>query len=415
LRISLVAEMSVQEFRRWFEKETTNIVKPLDKEANGLIEDLKKKISQVQDACKGLIKECEREIEKGKAYRRARVAKKLAQFFIDTLNGIKFPEQVSFKTTDELLKSLKKAFSAVERERTIWFQRISPMFIMSRRRIDAMLSRLFESTEKLDSFTSGKYARAKTVTDCFITAANIGELKNELEKIEKEKKDTESVISSVNKEMEAAKQKILSIQQKDEIKKLMDITHQAKELNRKVKQELRYLQKPFIKLQNLYHSGDVSVPTEEIEKLNEYLTRPFLTLAKEEQGYPILKKILQKINENIEQDKLKIKSSRQKKAQDQINIILKNDALLSLQQQCKQLYETRKHILITGNIATYKNEISTLKTGLKELQRQMEHLNSKLVNLQNQHKEKKDRLELRKKELEKTVFDITDKTVRLGV
>lgn len=407
--------MSVQEFRRWFEKETSNIVKPLDKEANGLIEDVKKRISQVQDACKGLIKESEREIEKGKAYRRARVAKKLAQFFIDTLNNIKFPQQIFFKITDELTKSLKKALSAIERERNIWFQRISPMFIMSRRRIDAVLSRLFESVEKLDSFTSGKYARARTVTDCFIATDNIDELKNELEKIEKEKKDTESAISSVNKEIETTKQKILSIQQKEEMKKLMEITHQAKELNRRVKQELRYLQKPFTKLQNLYHSGDVSVPIEEMEKLNEYLTHPFLTLAKEEQGYPILKKLLQKINENIEQDKLKIKSSRQKKAQDQINIILKNDALISLQQQCKQLYEMRKHILVTGNIAKHKDEITTLEVGLKELQRQMEHLNSKLTNLRNHHKEKKERLELRKKELEKTVFDITGKNVCLGV
>lgn len=369
----------------------------------------------MQEACKSLIKECEREIEKGKAYHRARVAKKLAQFFMDTLAKINFPEQVSFKTTEVLVKDFKKAFSMIERERNMWFPRISPLFIMSRRRIDVVLSKLFESTEKLDSFASEKYARAKTVTDCFIIADNVTELKNELEKIEREKNDTESAISTVHMEIERTKQKILSIQHKDEMKRLMDIYHQAKELDRKVKQELRYLQKPFIKLQNLYHSGDVSVPTEEIEKLNKYLTHPFLTLAKEEQGYPVLKKILHKLNEAIEQDKLKIKSSRQKKAQDQINAILKDDTLASLQQQCKQLYERRKQLLATSNIATDKDEITKLKIGLKELQRQREHLNSKLTSLQNHHKEKKDRLELRRKELEKTVFDVTGKSIRLGV
>lgn len=407
--------MSVQEFRKWFEKETANLVKPLDKEASGLIDDMKKRTSQVEEACKSLIKESEREIEKGKVYRRARVAKKLAQLFIDTLDKVTFPEQVSFKNTEMLVKDLKKAVSTIERERYIWFQRIAPMFIMTRRRIDVVLSRLFESVEKSDSFTSEKYAKAKTVTDCFTTADDIAELRNELEKIEKEKNDTESTVSSVNKEMEETKQKILSIHQKDEMKELMAINHQAKELDRKVKQELRYLQKPFIKLQNLYHSGAVSVPKEEIEKLNEYLARPFPTLAKEEQGYPVCKKILQKINETIEQDKLKIKSSRQKKAQDQINAILKNNALTSLQQQCKQLYERRKHLLTTSNIATHKNEITTLKTTLKELQRQMEHLNSKLTNLKNNHKEKKDKLEMRKKELERTVSEITRKNIRLNI
>jgi len=49
--ISQTATMSIQEFRNWFEKETANIIKPLDKEANGLIEDAKKKMRQVQEAC----------------------------------------------------------------------------------------------------------------------------------------------------------------------------------------------------------------------------------------------------------------------------------------------------------------------------------------------------------------------------
>ena len=256
--------MSVQEFRKWFEKETANLVKPLDKEATALIDDVKKKISQVEEACRNLIKECEREKEKGKAYRRARVAKKLAQLFIDTLDKTTFPEQISFNSTEILSKDLKKALSTIERERNMWFERISPLFIMARRRIDVALSRLSESIEKLDSFISEKYAKARTVTQCLSTADGIVELRNESERIEKEKNDTESAISSVNKEIEEMKQKILSIQQKDEIKELIAINHQARELDRKVKQELRYLQKPFIKLQNLYHSGAVSVPAEEI-------------------------------------------------------------------------------------------------------------------------------------------------------
>jgi hypothetical protein len=405
--------MPVQEFRKWFEKETANMVKPLDKEATALIDDAKKKIGQVQEACRSLIKECEREIEKGKAYHRSRVAKRLALLFIDTLNNIVFPEQISFKTTETLVKDLKKALSTIERERNIWFPRISPLFIMARRKIDVLVSKLFESVEKLGSFALEKYVKAKNVTDCYTVADNITELENELAKIEKEKTETESAVSSVAKQIEETKHKILAIQQRDEMKELMEINHQAKELDRKVKHELRYLQKPFIKLQNLYHSGVVNVPKEEIEKLNDYLTRPFSTLAKEESGYPICRKILQKIKESIEQDKLKIKSSRVKKAQDQIDTIL-NGTLISLQQQCKQLYERRRKLLTTSNISSIKNEIIASKATLKELQRQMEHLNSKMSNLQNNSKERKDKLEMRKKELEKAVYDITRKTIRLS-
>lgn len=413
--ISQSVTMTVQEFHKWFEKETADIVKPLDKEANGLIEDAKKKIRQVQEACEGLIKECERGIEKGKAYRRSRVAKKLAQLFIDTLNNVHFPENTSHKTTESLIKDLKRAFSTIERERNVWFPRISPLFIMARRKIDAVLSRLYESVGKLESFASEKYVKAKSVTDCIESADNITELQNELSKIEKERTETETAISSVNRRIEETKQDILGIQQKDEVKALMAINRQAKELDRKVKRELQYLQKPFIKLKNLYHSGSVSVPTEELEKIDQYLAHPFSTLAEEEQGYPVCKKILHRVDETIKQEKLKIKTSRQKKALDQIEVIFKKDSLLDLQLQCKQIYQQRKQLLATGNIATLKNQTVSLKTTLRELERQKEHLTSKLSNLQNNHKEKKDALEARKKELEKAAFDLTRKNVRLSV
>ena len=412
--ISQTQAMSVREFREWFQKETTNIIKPLDKEANGLIDDVKKKIRQVQESCEGLIKECEREIEKGKSYRRARVARKLAQLFIDTLNNVHFPEETSHKTTETLVRDLKRAMLTIERERNLWFPRISPLFIMARRKIDVFLSRLFESVQKLESFTSEKYTKARSVTDSLAAADNITELQNELLKTEKEKNDTESAISSIDRRINETKQNILTIQQNDQVKELMVINRQAKELDRKVKRELQYLQKPFVKLKNLYHSGTMSVPTEEIEKINEYLTRPSSTLAKEEQGYPVCKKILQRVNEAINQEKLKIKTTRQKKALDQIEVLLKNDGLLDLQRQCKQIHQQRKQLLATGSIAELRNQTISLRTALKELERQREHLISQSTNLQNSLKEKKDRLETRRKELEKATLEITRKSVRLN-
>jgi predicted nucleic acid-binding Zn-ribbon protein len=411
--VSATIEMPVQEFAKWFEKETVNIVKPLDKEASGLIDEVKKRINQAKEDCDKLIKECEREIEKGKAYHRSRVAKRLALFSIDTLNKINFPEPVSFENTETLLKDLKKTYNTIQRERNVWFPRISPLFILARRKIDMTFARFFDAVEKLDAFTQEKYAKVKSVSDGFATARTIMELQNELEKIGKEENETKSAIASINKQIEETRQKIAAIEQKDEMKELLEINQQIHELRRKIKYELRYVQKPFIKLQNLYHSGDANIPLEEIEKVGEYLSQPFLAFASEEQGYPLLKKILRKINESIEHDKLKLKSSRLRKAQDQIESILKAESLIPLQQQCQQVYARRKQLLTSNIIANFQNESTDLKKALKEHQRQMDHLNSKLSNIESNHKEKKDKLERHKTELEKTVFAVTKKNVRL--
>jgi chromosome segregation ATPase len=286
---------------------------------------------------------------------------------------------------------------------------------MTRRRIDVFLSRLYESVEKLSAFNSEKYVKAKNVTNCISAADNISELQNELSKIEREENETGSVISSVDRRIEETRQGILAIRQKDEVQALLAVNHQARELDRRVKRELQYLQKPFIKLKNLYHSGTVAVPTEELEQINQYLAHPFSALAKEETGYPVCKKILQRVDETIRQEKLKIKTTRQKKALDQIEVILKNDSLHDLQRQCTQVYQQRKQLLATGTIAALKNQTDSLRATLKELERQKEHLTSQLSNLQNSRKEKKERLGTRIKELEKTAFDITRKNVRVSV
>ncbi|MEM2102502.1 MAG: hypothetical protein QXM22_03200 [Candidatus Bathyarchaeia archaeon] len=407
--------MPLQEFEKWFEKETANLVKPLDNEASKLIDDVRKRMNQIKEDCENLIKECEREIEKGKAYHRARVTRRLATFFIDTLNKINFPQQVSLETTETFVKDLKKVFSVIGRERNIWFPRISPLFIIARRKIDVSLGRLFDLIEKLDVFTKEKYSKVKSVADGFATAHNIAQLQSELEKLERETNETQTAISSITKETQEKQQRILAIEQREEMRELLRTNSQAHELNRKAKYELRYVQKPFVKMLNLYHSGDVAIPTEEHQKLVEYLRRPFLALAKEDDGYPLLKKILQRTSENMGNNKIKLKTSRQKKAQDQIESILKKDALLQLQLQCKQVYQRRKQLLTSGTIANLQNEAATLKATLKEQERMLNHLNSKQSALENNKKEKKDKLETHRKELEKTVHEVTKKTVRLKV
>jgi len=54
---------------------------------------------------------------------------------------------------------------------------------------------------------------------------------------------------------------------------------------------------------------------DESEKLNEYLTKPFMAFVTEDEGCPVLKRILQKMEGAIAKGKIKLKSSRLRKAQ----------------------------------------------------------------------------------------------------
>ena len=89
-----------------------------------------------------------------------------------------------------------------------------------------------------------------------------------------------------------------------------------------MKHTLRHLQKPFLKFQSLVQSPSYSLFLDATRKLGEYLSNPFEALATEEEGYPMLRRVLQKMDDAIAQGKLKLKKSRLRKAKDQIDNIL---------------------------------------------------------------------------------------------
>ena len=105
-------------------------------------------------------------------------------------------------------------------------------------------------------------------------------------------------------------------------------------LSNELKNSLRHLQKPFIKMQALATSGGGGgVTPDELSKVNQYLEKPFEALIAEKSGYPMLKEILQKLEGLMAEDKLKLKPDKARKAEQSINEILKNRFLAKTSNQ----------------------------------------------------------------------------------
>ena len=84
------------------------------------------------------------------------------------------------------------------------------------------------------------------------------------------------------------------------------------------------MQKPFIKMQALaLQGGGAGLTPDEVKKLGQYLEKPFEALATEEAGYPLLKQILQNLARLMDEDKLKLKSDKARKAEQSVDEILK--------------------------------------------------------------------------------------------
>jgi len=408
-------EIKLEDVKGWLEQETLSILKPLKTEGTSLLNDVKTKMDDFWESCEKMVEDSEKEIEKNnpKTYRRAREAYKLARDISEMMDRITVPEEISHEGLRVLCDELEKLVATVMRERAEKFPRITPFFIIDRRRFDIALKRFMDSIQKLRAFSSHKYVKAKDIDDSFSMIDRLFETLKKLDEIEEHKKKLGWTRKALEKEITEGQQKIALAQSKGEVSKLSQINEKIAELDGKVKYGLRHLQKPFFKFQTLARGPDYPIPPDELKKLDEYLSHPFEAFATEDDGYPMLKRVLRKVNDAIEKGKLKLKSSRLRKAQDQIKDILEKDALASLHQSCKEAFSQKQQLSTSEAITTFQTEFEQLQKELTELQKQMRFMESRSNTLDDGHKKTLERIESQKKKLESVVFELTSKNIEV--
>jgi hypothetical protein len=408
-------EIPLNAVKEWLEKETSSILAPLRADAKKLLEDTKGKLEDLLESCDKLLDDAEKEIAKGsrKTYRRAKFLHKLAGKFAALIEEVTIPEEISGKSLHQTSEQIEKTLKTIGKERTKWFRAISPYFIMSRRRFDFALKRADDSFRNLTDFLSEEYAKAETAESVSSRIEELRESLDELNQLEKAKEKRKRRREHVEKKIAQNQQKLQMIQTKDEVIELAQINEKIEELTYTVKHDLRHLQKPLLKFQTLVTSPGFSLLPEETKKLDEYLTNPFEALATEMEGYPLLRSILRKIDAALDNKKLKLKSSRMKKAKDQIDSILNKTALLSLQKNCSEAFSKKTELSTSGIISESRDERAGLQNRLKELQTQKSLLEARNARFEKKHEEARLRLDEQKRALEKIVSDLSVKNVQI--
>jgi len=399
----------------WLEKETVNIVEPLRADAKKLLADIKSKLEDLTEACNKLLEDAEKEMAKGsnKTYRRAKFLYKLAGNFADLIDEIVIPEQVSGTTLNEVSDQIKKILKTIIQERTKWFRAISPYFIISRRRFDATLKRTDDSFRNFTDFISEEYIKAEQAEGI---SSKVEELNNYLTELDKYDKGKEARIKKkehLQNRILKNKEKIQSIQSKGEVVELGQFNSKIEDLTKTVKHEIRHIQKPLLKFQTLVNNPGYNLFPEANTKLEEYLENPFNALATEKEGYPLLKQILQKIDRALDNKKMKLKTSRLRKAKDQIDSLVNRSTLVKIQKECREFFDKKHALLASGTINEFRDEKTELHDRLKDLKRKMGVLEVRDARLEKQHKELHKRVEQKKKSLEKIVSELSNKIIKI--
>ncbi len=407
-------KFSSKEVKVWLERETGSLFNPIHTKAKKQVEEMGKSINNLAETSKMLLDNSGKEIDKRnmKTYKRARALNKLAKLWTDRIRQLNTPEKVTYENFSTLVQETQKAFTLIDMDIRVYFPRISPFFILDRRKFQAVFEKAKLVQRDLENFQTKEYVKTKTLEETYQLIDELSTLERQLAELSTAKLGVENEISTIQKAIAETANRIVDLKTMGEIGQLSQTGNEIETLAAEVKHRLQYLQKPFIKLQALAtHGSGSGLTPEEYTKLAQYLENPFEALSTEETGYPLLKQIFEKLHRNIVEDKLKLKPEKARKAEQAINNIINSDSLATLHKQCKDAMTRKTQLSKSEEVAATQKDLTKLCEHSENLTRKRGVLETEEITTSRNCKEIAEKIRNVKREIEKNVLSFMDKKI----
>lgn len=402
--------------RSWLDKETRQTFVPVHAKAGKLLDEMRKNLDSLSEASKMLLDNSAKEIEKRnmRTHGRARAMNKLARLFVDRVRTVKIPEQVSYKTLEDFVQGTQKAFAVTDTDVANWFPRISPFFILDRRKFSAVFDRAKDTLRALEYFLSKEYVKTKMLEETFQLIDEILANEQQLATLQNQKTRIEAEKASVEGEIAQIQEKISDLRSKGSMGKLDQTSTEIETLSVEVRHGLQHLQKPFVKLQSLAtHGGGSGLTPEELNKLDQYIQSPFEAFATETTGTPLLKEILRKLARSVSEGKLKLKPEKIRKAEQIIDSITNKDSLVTLHRKGQEAMMRKAQLSTSTEIEATRQDLSRLQGQLEHLGRKKGIVESEREALQRKRDETIKSISTDKNEIEKNIMGFLGKKVHI--
>ncbi len=409
-------KLSSKDVRNWLERETGSIFIPVHTKAQKLLNEMKDLVDDLAEVCRMLFENSGKEIEKRnvKTYKRARALNKLARLFLDRTRQIKVPDEVSYDKFNDFVQESQKAFAVTDVDVRNWFPRISPFFIIDRRRFQLAFERAKAALKELGSFVTKEYVKTKTLEETFQLINKLSAFENHLAHLKEQETKVKSEKAFVERQITETHQKMADMKSKGSMSQLSQTGKEIDVLSTEVKHSLQHLQKPFVKIQSLALHGEGSGLTpDEIKKLNQYLENPFEAFSTEQEDYPLLRQILQKLNRSMSDGKLKLKPEKVRKAQQLIDNILNKNSLTDLHKKCMDATMRKAQLSSSAEVTEMQQNLSKLQGQLEDLVRKKGIVETEEHSIKVAHDETLDKIRNHKSEIEKNIFSFVSKKVRI--
>jgi hypothetical protein len=402
--------------KTWLQNQAATTLNPVQTKAKQLKENMDTAMQNLNEASKMLADNSSREIEKRnmKVYNRARALNKIAHTFLDRLKKLDTPQNISYDNLQSYTQEIQKVIQVTDVDVKNWFPRISPFFIMDRRKFLQVFERTKLAYNALNDFVNKEYVKTKTLEDALNLLVDSENLERQLTQISQDWEAIKNERLPIENEVAALEEKITRLKNEGPIDKLNLIGSEIETLNCELKNTLRHMQKPFIKMQALAtFGGGAGISPDELHKLNQYLDEPFEAISTEPQGSPVLKGILRKLTVMISEDKLKLKDEKARKADQSIQDILQSDALAQLQARAIELAKSRQELSNSAVMDEIKKDLAASQNQLDLLRARKNSVQSHESVKEQAYREIQEKINANKRNVEKNVLASLGKKIQI--
>ena len=214
--------------------------------------------------------------------------------------------------------------------------------------------------------------------------------------------------------MAALNRQIQESKSKDVLEQLSHMETESETLNKELKRLLRHLKKPFLKMQALaLYRGGCGITPDELKMIGLYMDNPFEAIVTEEPGYPMLKQILEKFTNLLAEDKLKLKSDKQKKAEQDVNKILNSKSLANLRRRAVEVATLKKQLSESPEMEKAKNRLNQFQQQMETLRVRVGSVEADECMKENQRQDLLERTKFLKSSIESNVLSFMGKQIQI--
>jgi chromosome segregation ATPase len=257
--------------------------------------------------------------------------------------------------------------------------------------------------------------KTKTLEEALHELNELQNIEKHLASLQQDKEQIKNERVPLEQEITDLETKIEELKTKGPIDKLNLVNAEIESLSNELRNTLRHLQKPFIKMQALATSGGGGgITPDELQKINQYLDHPFDALVQEKQGYPELKEILQKLEGMITKDTLKLKPEKARKAEQSIDEFLHKNSLDSLQLRCKEMATNRDQLLASAKMDETNRSLAQYQDQLNLLKARKTSVETHETVKANTYQETVDKISNLKRTIERNVYTALGKKIQIA-